>query len=187
MGMKRIVKWFHGLRRKYMRHAAIGILLLVFLIIFGRSIKPVLIVAAFIVLASLSTFYHAFFRSPVNFELVKLFTVVGSVAYGAVAGVIIGVSSVAIGRALSGRLDQDTLTSLAAIVVVAVLASVFRTADIAVLGVMLVIVYYLIILPFVFLFGENIGSASVYIGTNIVLNFVLFTRIAPLLLRVVGS
>ena len=186
MRIREIVAWFQLIKDRYRNQAAIGILLLALVFIFGKNIKPVLVVTVFIIIASLSTFYHNFFRSPVNFELVKLFTVVGSVAYGAAAGVVIGVSSVAIGRALSGRLDQDTLTSMFAIVIVAFLASIFRVVNIAFLGVILVIVYYLIILPFIFLFGENRGYEAVYIGTNIVLNFVLFTRIAPLLLQFIG-
>ncbi|MBI2133356.1 hypothetical protein HYU11_01600 [Candidatus Woesearchaeota archaeon] len=183
MGIGELVEGFQRLKDKYRRHALVALAFLLVVLLFGASIKPVLVVVLFIILGSFSTFYHNYFRSPVNFELVKLFTIVGSVAYGSSAGIIIGVPSVIIGRALSGRLDQDTLTSIAAMVLIAVLASMFRTADITVIGIMLVVVYYVVISPFIVLFGENRGYEAVYILTNIIFNMILFIKIAPLLLN----
>ncbi len=183
--MKEFVSRFSRLKDKYKKHAVVALAFLLLLLFFGSSIKPVLVVTAFIVLASFSTFYHNYFKSPINFEFVKLFTVVGSVAYGIGSGLIIGISSVLIGRALSGRLDQDTLTSLGAISAIAVLAGMFSSANIATLGIVLVVVYYLLISPFILLFGENIGYESIYILTNIIFNAVLFIKIAPAILSLV--
>ena len=172
-------------RGRYKKPALIAIALLVALLLFGSAIKPLLIVTLLILIASFSTFYHNFFRSPLNFELVKLATILSSVAYGAQVGIIVGVSSDIIGRALSGRFDQDMITSLGAMVVIAILASMFRTANIAILGIVLVVAYYLMILPFIFLFGKDLGRASIYIGSNIVFNTILFLNVAPFLLQVI--
>ncbi len=186
MGAAGFVAAFQKIKDRYRKHAIAALALLLLLLLFGRDAKPVIVVVVFIILASFSTFYHNYFRSPINFELAKLFTVTAAVAYGAVAGVIVGALSVIISRALSGRFDQDTVTSLAAMAIIAVLANAFRTANIAVLGIALVFVYYLLILPFIFLFGENRMREAVYIGTNIAFNVILFINVAPFLIKVVG-
>ena len=173
-------------RGRYKKQALIAIALLVALLLFGTAIKPLLMITLLILVASFSTFYHNFFRSPVNFELVKLATIISSVAYGSVVGILVGVSSDIIGRALSGRFDQDTITSLGAMVVIAILAGMFRTANISVLGIILVVVYYLMILPFLFIFGKDLARASIYIGSNILFNALLFMNVAPLVLNVMG-
>ncbi len=186
MNVREFVIRFGKLKDRYRKHAFFAIALLLLLLFFGKSIKAVLVVTAFIIIASFSTFYHNYFRSPINFELVKLFTVIGSVAYGIGAGLVIGIFSVLIGRALSGRLDQDTLTSIAAISAIAVLAGIFSSVNIATLGILLVIVYYIIILPFILLFGENLGFESIYIFTNILFNSFMFIKLAPFIVSFIN-
>ena len=186
MRLKDFIVRFQEGRGRYKKQALIALAFLTLLMFFGSAIKPLLIFAFLILVASFSTFYHNFFRSPVNFELVKLATITSSVAYGALAGILVGVSSDLLGRALSGRFDQDTITSLGAMIAIAVLASMFRTANIAILGILLVVAYYLMILPFLFLFGKDLARASVYIGSNLLFNAILFINVAPLLLNIIG-
>ncbi len=177
---------FKGIRNKYKMHAFAAILFLAILLVFGSGIKPILVVTAFIILAAFSTFYHNYIRMPINFELVKFLTIIGSVSHGVIAGILIGVFSVVLGRALSGRFDQDLVTSLAATVIIAVLAGIFRSADIVVLGIVLVIVYYILILPFILLFKENRIYAVVYVGSNLIFNSILFINLGPFLLGLVS-
>lgn len=184
MGKKFLGK-ISSFKSKYKKHALIALSFLLVIILFGNFIKPVFVIGLLIIVASLSTFYHNYMKLPFDFELVKISTVLSGVAFGAIAGLFVGISSVTIGRALSGRLDQDTITSLLAISVVAVLASIFKASDIVRLGMILVIVYYLVILPFIFMFGKNILNASIYILSNIVINYFLFSRIAPVVLRII--
>ncbi|MBI4439304.1 hypothetical protein HY640_05205 [Candidatus Woesearchaeota archaeon] len=146
--------------------------------------KPLLVMLAFIIIASFSTFYQNFFRSPINFELMKFFTVISGAAYGSAAGIMVGASSVVIGRALSGRLDQDTITSIIGICIVAVLASAFREQNIAFLGIALVLAYYALISFFVFLFGKNLVHAAFYITTNIAINAFLFINFGQTVLNI---
>src|SRR3989338_5957825 len=102
MSARRFVERLQKAKEKYRKHALIALAMLILILFFGRTVKPLIVVVAFIVVASFSTFYQNYFRSPISFELVKLCTITGSVAYGFAAGVIIGTLSVILSRALSG-------------------------------------------------------------------------------------
>ena len=183
--MKKFVERISKIKDKYKKHASVAIAVLILLLFFGAKIKPLVVGILFILIAAFSTFYHNYFRSPINFELIKMATILTAVAYGAVFGVIVGILSVIIGRALSGRLDQDTITSLGAISIIAVVGSMLSTANITVLGISLVVLYYILISPFIFLFGENRAREAVYIGTNLFFNTILFVNVAPWLLEII--
>ncbi|MBI3052356.1 hypothetical protein HYY74_07955 [Candidatus Woesearchaeota archaeon] len=185
MNIGEVLERFASIRKKYQKHAALAVVALLAVLFFGATIKPLVVSVIFILLAAFSTFYHNYFRSPINFELMKLFTIIESVAYGALAGVIVGVTSIILGRALSGRLDQETVTSIFAMSAIAVLAGMFRDANITVLGITLALAYYLILSPFIFLFRENKARTAIYIGTNLLFNAILFINIGPAVLSFV--
>jgi len=156
-------------------------LLIVVSLILGISAQTLLTVVVFILLASMSTFYFNYVSAPINFELVKLFTILTAYNYGLALGLTVGVLSTIIGKVLIGRIDEKLPISVAAISVVAVLAAIFSTADIVVLGIFLVGLYNVSLLTISLATGGDIGWNVPYEGTNFVINFILFTRIAPFL------
>lgn len=162
----------------------IGIVIAIFLLsslILGVSAQTLLTVIVFIALASFSTFYFNYVSAPINFELVKLFTILTAYNYGMAAGLTVGILSTIIGKVLIGRIDEKLPISVAAISVVAVLAAIFSTADIVVLGIILVGLYNISLLAISLGTGGDIGWNVPYEGSNFVINFILFTRIAPFL------
>ena len=169
------------LRQNYFKLGLLLAFLLILNMVLGGRLTYFYVVIIFIVAGALSTFYHIFFKGPIHFELVKLATILSSVAYGAFTGILVGLLASLIGRVISGRLDQMAIVSIIAIPVIAILASAFRTADITTLGIVLVLVYTAIIFPLVMLMGGNIGFGIIYCGTNIFFNVILFIYVAPFL------
>jgi len=170
--------------RKLLLATAIFFALFIFVLPSINFIKFLLVIPIFIILGSFSTFYHNYFHAPIDFELVKLFTVLTAVAYGIFPGIFVGVASTLFGRILSGRIDHRMIFSISAIAVISILAAAFSNSDIFVLGLALTIVYHILTAPFSLLMGDNPGFGALYIGTNIIFNILFFAKIASLLLPV---
>lgn len=160
--------------------ASAGIIALSFL--FGTSVITIATMIILIMVASFSTFYFNYVNAPVNFELVKLSTILVAYTQGIAAGLIVGILSTIVGKVLIGRIDEKLPISVVAISIVAVLASLFNEASIEILGIALVGLYNLTLFSVSVATGGDIGWNLPYEGTNFAINFVLFTRVAPLLL-----
>lgn len=167
------------LRKNYLKLGLVLAFLLILNIILGGKLTYFFIIIIFIAIGALSTAYFIFFRGPVYFELVKMVTILSSVAYGAFTGVLVGLLAALIGRVIAGRLDQMTIVSIIATTAIAILADVFKATNITTLGIILVLVYHAIIFPLVLLMGGNIGYGIIYSGTNIFFNTMLFIYVAP--------
>ncbi len=176
-------EWSKRLQSYYKKAIIIGIVLLVSAFLFGQNLKYLIIVPLLIGIASLSTFYHNFFRSPVNFELIKLATIASSAAYGVATGISVGLLSTIASKIISEKLDHTAIFSIIGIIVIAIAASIFASADIVVLGIALVIAYHAITAPFQLALGGNWTYGLIYVGSNIFFNIILFTRIAPFIMN----
>ncbi|MBI3033906.1 hypothetical protein HYY72_02005 [Candidatus Woesearchaeota archaeon] len=172
------------LKPYYFRAFAAALIILAAVFLFGQGLKFIAFVAVLFIAASFSTFYHNFFRSPVNFELVKFATILCSVSYGAPAGISVGVMSTIASKVISEKLDHTAIVSLVGIIVIAAAAAAFRETDIVVLGMVLVAGYHLMTAPVQMALGGTLSYGVVYVGTNILFNLILFTRIAPFLVKI---
>ncbi|MBI2581253.1 hypothetical protein HYV85_05625 [Candidatus Woesearchaeota archaeon] len=165
---------------------AIAALLLVSLF-FGIPVKTVFIIPLLVAAASFSTFYFNYFVAPVNFELVKLATVLAAVAYGFLPGLAVGVASTFLGKVLIGRIDEKLPLSMLTISLIALAAAIFSSANITALGVTLVLAYNVTMFSLTQLMGGDLMWNLPYEGTNFVFNMFLFVKVAPFLLQVMGS
>ncbi|MBI2663931.1 hypothetical protein HYX10_01155 [Candidatus Woesearchaeota archaeon] len=147
----------------------------------GASVNTVAAALLLITVAAFSTFYFNYFTAPVNFELVKMSTILMAYTHGIVAGLIVGVLSTIIGKVLIGRIDEKLPISVAAISLVAVAAALMPAAGIATLGIILVAAYNVSMFAISLATGGDIGWNLPYEGTNFVINAVLFSRVAPLI------
>jgi len=160
------------------------VILIILSLILGASFQTLLMTFIFIVLGSFSTFYFNWVRAPINFELVKLSTILMAYTQGIVPGLIVGILATIIGKVLIGRIDEKLPISVVAISIVALGASVFTSVSIVTLGIILVGVYNLAQIAVSFALGGDPGWILPYEGTNFVINFILFTRFAPILVTV---
>lgn len=164
--------------------AALAALALIFL--FGQSIKFMLIVTALIVAASLSTFYHNYLKSPVNLELIKFATILTAATYGLIIGLTVAVISTIASKIISEKLDQTAIVSLLGITAVAIAASILSSWNIVTLGITLVLLYHLITAPLQMALGGTFAYGVVYVGSNVLFNVLIFSRIAPMVVGVMA-
>lgn len=169
-------------RRHFLKLAISAAALLLLSLILGVSVKTVFFMALLTILASFSTFYFNYVVVPVNFELVKMSTILVAYTHGIAAGLAVGIFSTILGKVLIGRIDDKLPVSVVAISLLAVAAGIFSPANIVVLGIILVGIYNIALFTLTHVMGGGLGWNLPYEATNFFFNFMLFTRIAPLLL-----
>jgi len=154
-----------------------------FLLVLFVASKIVFWMLLFILAASVSELYNIYVRTPIHLDLVKLTTILTAVAYGAPAGIFVGIASTFFSKLFSLRLDARIIVSFIGIVIMAVLASTFSQFPITLLGILLVALYYLVISPInIWLLGTEPAYALAYVGSSLLVNVFLFVAVAPKLI-----
>lgn len=159
--------------------------LVVFSVLFGIPVKTTFVVLLLILAASFSTFYFNYVRAPVNFELVKLATILVAVSHGLLPGLAVGIASTFFGKVLIGRIDEKLPLSIVAISIIAIAASVFSSADITTLGITLVVAYNIAMFAITQFMGGDLAWNLPYEGTSLVFNVLLFLNVAPALQKLI--
>ncbi len=152
----------------------------------GSGLKALIVIILIIAAASLSTFYYNYLHGPVNFELIKIGTVMSTVAFGIAAGLTVGLASTLLSRVWTGRLDHRTLISMIGIIAVAAGAWLLASQDIRQLGMGLTILYHLITAPLSLSSGDSPAFVVPYVLTNIAFNALLFSTLAPPAIRLIA-
>ncbi|MBI4438848.1 hypothetical protein HY640_02870 [Candidatus Woesearchaeota archaeon] len=150
-------------------------------LIAGYKLKIILAVAALIAIASMSTFYYNYFHGPISIELIKPATILSALAYDAVVGIIVGITSTLLSRLWTGRLDHRTLISLIGISAVAAIAQSIPITSLAVKGIVLVTAYHALTAPVSIWTGDRPSFVAVYAATNIIFNAAILLAFEPIL------
>lgn len=166
------------IKKHYMKGVMFVVFALLISWIFGVAFKTIFFILFFIVLGSISTFYYNYFVAPIHFELVKLGTILVGAAFGLVEGIVVGILATIIGKILIGRVDEKILISLLSISILAVVAAFISPSSIVTVGIILVIIYNAVNFTLVMLSGGDLAWNLPYHGSNIVINYILFTKIA---------
>ena len=161
------------------KKAKMAILAAAFLLVLFAASKMAFWVLVFIFAASVAEIYNAYVRTPLHLDIVKLGTILTAAAYGAPAGIFVGLTSTFFAKLFSLRLDFRIVVSFAGIIIIALLAHAFSQVPIKILGIALVAVYYLVTSPINLLMGEEPAYAAVYVGSSLLVNAMLFIAVAP--------
>jgi len=175
---KKVLELF---RKHFLKLIFAVVVLVALSLLFGTSVKTIIFAIILILLGAFSTFYFNYVVAPVNFELVKLGTILMAYTHGIAAGLMVGILATILGKVLIGRIDEKLPISVIAISLVAVGAGLFPGANIVVLGIALVGLYNIALFSITQATGGDLGWNIPYEGTNFLINFILFTRIAPFL------
>ncbi|MBI4438845.1 hypothetical protein HY640_02855 [Candidatus Woesearchaeota archaeon] len=181
--MKNLSKLNRTLKPYYLKLFIATIAVLAVILIFGRKLNIIFFVTSLLIIATVSTFYHNFFKSPINFELIKFSTILTAASYGAVIGLATGIISTLASKILSEKLDHTAMPSLLGIAVIAVLADLFSNWNITALGITMVIAYHAITAPIQLATGGTLLYGAIYVGSNVLFNILLFTRFAPAIIK----
>jgi len=145
--------------------------------------KAVLFFVLLNLLAAVSMLYlkiskHAHY---VGIELCMMATVLISLKYGAVLGIITGFISLISALIVSGYFKPMYFISIIAMPLIAVFVHFFPGTPLWQLGVMMTFLYDFLVLPIYVYTGSRITSAAVFFVTHMLFNYWVFTTIAPLI------
>jgi len=180
----------HLMRHK--RYVFLAILLFVLAIIFVRIVIPALVIVVLGVIATFSTSYKRVIRIPPALELVTFTTVLVSLAYGPLVGIIYAVITSITAEIMTNALDIFIISFVPSRAVIALIVSFIFSVfngNVVATGIACTIIYNAIAQPFyLFLADVEMRAKSIYfmllnIGSNIIL-FVLLGRTAANLLGI---
>lgn len=151
------------------------------------SIKPVVFVILFMI-HGLACFFLKTLKNTarLGIELIMLITVLGSLAYGPKTGALLGATAMLMDYALTARFSYFVPITTGAYALIGLLAGNFTGLSITTIGIAAAVIYNVatsfIIVAFM---GGQIEKCLRFGVSNIVLNALLFTSVAPWLLQVV--
>ena len=150
------------------------------------SVKPVVFVVLFM-LHGLACFFLRTLKNTarLGIELIMLITVLGSFIYGPKAGALLGATAMLMDYALSARFSYFVPVTTAAYALIGLIAGSFASAGITSVGITATIIYNLVTSFIIIAFmGGHIDKCLRFGLSNLALNFVLFTSVAPWLLSI---
>ncbi len=177
-------KYLHLLFEK--KTAIILILLMIVLLGFAKSL--VFVVGLLLINVILGLIVRPFKYFLAGIEIVTLITIVTSLAYGAVAGMIAGAIALLTNLIAIGRTTPRAFLFVLAMIVLAWLPPTLAGvgAGITAVGIGANIAYNLVVLVSIAIFGGDFAKGIIYVAINTVFNVFLFTTVAPGLVRVMG-
>lgn len=161
-------------------------LVLLAVLLFFVFRKP-LFVLLMILIGGLSTIHKRFTHISFGFELMTLFSVVITYAYGMPVGLISAYLMLFISHFTTATITPAIFVRMGTYTIVVVLAGLFSNHPIAIVGVILGIIVY-IITPIlkIFIFGNNPVSSLISAMGGMIFNYIFFTKLAETLLKILA-
>lgn len=178
-----LVKFFKSSSSLW-KYVAIASVLLLLMFVF----KQVVILALlFIVTVLVSILVRIYGLRGYGIEFATLLTVLTGYTLGASWGAAIGAISIFIHMLISGNIGIYMLWVMPSYIIGGIAAAAFSGSAIAPLGIGITIFLLAVFLLFtVFLNVSNLGRFFIYVIGNVILNVLLFTNVAPFILRAIG-
>ena len=152
------------------------------------SVKAVVFVGLFVAHALACFFLRTLKNTArIGIELIMVITVLGSFVYGPKTGALLGATAMLMDYALSARFSYFFPVTTTAYALIGLIAGSFSSLGIAAVGIAATVIYNLatsfIIVAFM---GGDLGKCVRFGLSNLALNFVLFTAVAPKLLSILS-
>jgi hypothetical protein len=181
--LKQISNYFESIVKDKQKFLIVLIgISLIFLI--AIKFKPLFIILILISLGAISMIYVRFFNFAhyIGFELCTMATVLVSLAYGPSLGAITAFISLTLAFVISGYFKPKYFVSLLILPIIGLIVPFFKNLSLPLLGVLMSIVYDAIILPiYVAMRSSKVHSALIFFITHTLLNYYVFTTIAPII------
>tara|TARA_Y100000034_G_scaffold106593_1_gene135425 strand:- start:183 stop:743 length:561 start_codon:yes stop_codon:yes gene_type:complete len=158
-------------------------LAITFFILSFNYIRALFFIIFFILIGAFSMWYHVYIKWTLGMELVFSGTVLCSIAYGPLAGAIVGFFGLFLGKLLTMRISPITLLSLIGIIIVGIVAHFIFTGNVSVTGITLLLAYNIILLPLYYMMGGNPIRILTFSATHLLFNWWMLSNVAPMLLK----
>ena len=162
----------------------VAICVLAFLFVAMRF-KPLFFTALLIVLGAFSMIHIRYFRYAhyLGFELCMMATVLTSLAYGRYIGAIVGAVSIFSALIISGYFKYSSFVSVLTLPFIGIITPFFSNLPLPYTGLLMTVIYDIIIVPLYILLGSRVSSSIAFFISHILINFWIFSTIAPIIYR----
>ncbi|MBI2133708.1 hypothetical protein HYU11_03435 [Candidatus Woesearchaeota archaeon] len=163
-----------------------------FLGISFQSVKSLVVVSVLFVIGAFSTFYKRYFRAPPAFELMTFTTVVVTINYGFLAGLIYGALVQLSSEVLSGAIDAQIIIFVPARALLAAWVwfgmHVLGISSLFWLGMLAIVAYNLMVQPISFFVGDvQLKAKTIYYTIAYSLfNFFIFSVLSRYVAAIMG-
>ena len=170
-------------KKKFFGAFVLGLLGLFILIRF----KGLLITCILIGIGAVSMMYVRFFKMAhyIGFELCTMATVIVARTYGPTYGAFAGFASITGALILSGYFKPSYFISVLALPLVGLATPYLNHLPLWQVGMIMTVAYDLVVLPVYIMLGSRIISSVIFFITHILLNYWVFTTIAPFIYGII--
>ena len=177
--------------RENKRIAGLMVFLLAALIVFSNVIVPALVIITLGVISSFSTSYKRVIRVPPAVELTTFTTIIVSLAYGPLVGVVYALIVTFAAEILTNALDIFVISFMPARALIALTAGFFFDLfgqNVIFTGLASTILYNATAQPlYLFMADVEMRMKSVFfIFLNVGSNFIIFTMLGSIMIRLLG-
>lgn len=173
------------------RIAALIVMLLLAVVIFSNMIIPALVIIIFGIISCFSTYYKRVIRIPPAVELITFTTIIISLAYGPVVGIMYALVVTFVAEILTNALDIFVISFMPSRALIALTAGFFfdlSGQNIILTGLASSILYNVVAQPLYILMADaEMRMKSVFfIFLNVGSTFVIFTVLGRIMVRLLG-
>lgn len=166
------------------RQLLLFLLLAIVILLLIKRFEQIFFIISLILLGSLSLIHSRFFKYShyIGFEFCMMATVLTSLAYGPAVGAFTGFVAISIGLILSGYFKHSYFISVLTMPLIGLIVPFFSNLQLSHLGLLMTLIYDAIILPlYVIIGGSRIISTTIFFATHVLLNYWIFSTIAPII------
>lgn len=152
-----------------------------------RGARATLFVLGFIVLNVILTLYKRYFYLPIEFEIISVGIVLSSIKFGLIAGLTVAIVGGIAYAIYCTSFSPFTFPMLLGYALMALIAYFFSGVNMTYLGIGANIIHNLFIFViYHFVFRYDLWKNIMYSGSNVLINIILFSNIAPFIFRIMG-
>lgn len=166
-------------------NAVLLILFAASVFMFSNYMRAGIVLFALTAMGAVSRSWQRFFPLEFGIELVMLATVVSGVAYGALAGAVVGFLSLVLSTLLTQEDPGKMWPAFGTIILIGFFAGTLSIANIALWGVLFTVAYDTIITIIYIAMGFSPIKTLIFDATHIAFNYFVFYHIAPALVSVI--
>lgn len=157
-------------------------LLVIMLIVFHDAIKSLLLLTATVSLGAFSVFYRRFVYFNLGFELITFFTVIICFAYNPLVGAVSAIIMLVLAAVITGKIHIHLLIRIMVYTFLCIIVAFMLGGSIITAGkAITIIMNMMFFVVYFFMYGFNpIDLFSIL--SNIIINFILFSRFAEYVL-----
>ena len=157
------------------KHFLIIVLLLLIILLNLNSIKPLIFAAAFIVISGFSKFYHRFFRSTLGVDTILYFSLIISLKYGPMLGILVAWPSLFLADFIANRLSHTSIATLIGLTAVILAARIFTFTAFSL--VVLTLMYETIMVIQYYMLGSRLDKIGIFLISNLLFNLALISSL----------